>query len=227
MKTNRRFIWVKILGAACLLAGISLLGYVAWQVHGTDLVADAEQDSLVEAYESESVTIDASLVDKQPDAVSSPDATVPAPELRYGEMFGVLRIPRFGNDYARPMFEATDAPTLKKGIGHYIGTAGPCQTGNFAIASHRMAYGGAFRDVEQLQAGDEILVETHAVSCTYVVEESLIVAPSETAVIAAVPGKPGQQPSEAYLTITTCHPVYSDAERYVVHARLNEETVER
>ena len=39
--------------------------------------------------------------------------------------FAIVRIPRFGADYARPLIEGTDRPVLALGLGHYVGTAGP------------------------------------------------------------------------------------------------------
>ncbi len=195
----------------------------------TNLAANADQESLVKAFESEPVTVDAPVVDvsaQEVGVVAPVDTSVPTIELHEGEMFGVLRIVRFGTDYEKPVFEATDEETLKKGVGHYIGTTGPCQIGNFAIAAHRTTYGAAFHDVELLQVGDEITIETSSVTCTYSVESTEVVDPSEVSVIAPVPGQPNVQPTLAYLTMTTCHPMYSDNERYVVHARLIEETVE-
>jgi len=46
-----------------------------------------------------------------------------------------------------------------------------------------------------------------------------IVSPYQVSVIAPTPG--GQEASGAYLTLTTCHPKYSAAQRLVIHARLD------
>jgi sortase A len=46
-----------------------------------------------------------------------------------------------------------------------------------------------------------------------------IVRPSQVSVIAPTPG--GGDPTDAYLTLTTCHPKYSAAQRMIVHARLD------
>jgi sortase A len=39
-------------------------------------------------------------------------------------------------------------------------------------------------------------------------------------VIAPVPGQPGAAPAGSFLTLTTCHPEFSAAQRLVVHAVL-------
>jgi sortase A len=52
-----------------------------------------------------------------------------------------------------------------------------------------------------------------------------IVAPEQVDVLAPVPGRIGAAPDPdvALLTLTTCHPEYSDRERLVVQAVLVEE----
>jgi len=41
-------------------------------------------------------------------------------------------------------------------------------------------------------------------------------------VIAPVPNHPRRRPTERLITLTTCHPKYSAAERLIVHGRLVE-----
>jgi sortase (surface protein transpeptidase) len=49
-----------------------------------------------------------------------------------------------------------------------------------------------------------------------------IVRPADVAVISPTPGGPAGGPAAgAYLTLTTCHPKYSAAQRLVIHARLD------
>jgi sortase A len=50
--------------------------------------------------------------------------------------------------------------------------------------------------------------------------ESLIVTPDRVDVVAPVPGEPGAEPEERLLTMTSCHPMFSARERYIVHAEL-------
>ena len=40
--------------------------------------------------------------------------------------------------------------------------------------------------------------------------------------IAPVPDEPGTAPSEALITLTSCHPKYSATYRYITHGRLVE-----
>lgn len=54
----------------------------------------------------------------------------------------------------------------------------------------------------------------------YRVTSSAIVAPEDVEVIAPVPGAPGVAPTEALITLTSCHPLHGSSERYVVHGSL-------
>ena len=49
---------------------------------------------------------------------------------------------------------------LRKGPGHYPGTALPGVRGNVAIAGHRTTYGAPFQDIDQLKPGDEVVLTT-------------------------------------------------------------------
>ncbi|WP_309229604.1 sortase domain-bontaining protein [Blastococcus sp. TML/M2B] len=55
---------------------------------------------------------------------------------------------------------------------------------------------------------------------TYRVTEQLVVDPADVSVVAAVPGKPSAWADDAYITLTTCHPKFSNRERLVVHGVL-------
>ena len=105
------------------------------------------------------------------------------------------------------------------GLGHYDGTAMPGGVGNFALAGHRQTRGAVLDYIDKLQVGDHIYVRTKDGYYTYTVYEHVIVQPDNIEVIEPVPSKPGQEPTERIMTLTTCHPRYGDTERYIVHAR--------
>jgi len=137
-----------------------------------------------------------------------------------GKAFAIVRIPRFGADYARPVLEGDDRDTLTKGLGHYPGTAMPGVVGNFAVSGHRTTYGRPFHNIDLLRKGDVIVVETKTSYIVYAVERHVIVTPTQVEVIAAVPQHPGVTPTQAWMTMTACHPKFSARERYVVFAKL-------
>lgn len=111
----------------------------------------------------------------------------------------------------------TAVSDLRKGPGHYIDSAALCSTGNAAIAGHRTTYGAPFGDIANLKFGDEIRVNTPYGNCIYTVTERFIVEPSDTWVV--------NDQGDNRLTLTSCHPKYSAAQRYIVVAKLTQTDV--
>ncbi len=139
-------------------------------------------------------------------------------ELKVGDIFAKIRIPRFGDDYVRNIAEGTSVTKVLNtvGIGHYVGTAMPGEVGNFALAGHRSGNGGPMRNIDKFQAGDQVIVETTTDTYNYRYLESAIVKPDALGVIAEVPeGLSSAMVNGKYLTLTTCTPIYVNTERYI------------
>lgn len=110
--------------------------------------------------------------------------------------------------------EGTDPGSLNQGPGHYPATPLPGESGNAAIAGHRTMYGHVFHDLDRLQPGDEIVAETAARRSIYRVVEVKVVNPAQVDVVAPT--------TDDRLTLTTCHPIGSAAQRLVVVAELTD-----
>ena len=200
-----------IVGDLLVTAGVLLLLFVGWQLWWTDVTANRTQDATVSTLTRDFAsppTPTQTETGEQPKAVP------------FGKAFAIVRIPRLGAGYARPLLEGTSRDILEDGIGHYAGTAGPGAVGNFAVAGHRTTYGRPFHDIDKLRTGDLVVVETKAAYSVYAVKRHEIVRPTDVQVIAPVPDKPGTRPTERWMTMTACHPKYSAARRYVVFAQL-------
>ncbi len=204
---------VRTLGELFITLGLLLLLFVSWQLWWTDVTANREQAATVQVLEKGFSP--AGLPERGP---ADPVATLT--KVPFGEAFAIMRIPRFGADYARPVLQGTDTDTLTKGIAHYSGTAFPGQVGNFAVAGHRTTYGKPFSNIDLLKKGDIIVVETKAAYVVYAVDRHVIVTPDKVEVIAPVPQHPGAKPQQAWMTMTACHPRYSASQRYIVFAKL-------
>jgi len=233
---------VRGIGQTLITVGLVALLFVVYELYVTDLLAAREQDRL--SQEIEEQWADAPTVEAPtpapPEGAPAP-APTPAPEsidVGLGEPFAVLHIPRLGGDYSRVVVEGTAQVQLAQGPGHYLDTAMPGQDGNFAVAGHRVGRGSPFLDLDRLQPGDAIVVETGANWYVYRVLGAPasgdfgtdpsgipgreIVRPADVAVVSPIPGGPAGGPAGgAYLTLTTCHPKYSAAQRLVIHARLD------
>lgn len=216
-----------LLSELLILAGLTTGLYVVWQSFWTDVVAaHSQQELLGDLHQS----------DPDPQPVSKATEQVgPAPVLtqptHQAAVFASLQVPRFGAGYDRPIGEGTDRFTVLNtvGLGHYTGTAMPGGVGNFAVAGHRVTYGKPLNDIAELRTGDPLVVRvtdpaTHFdVWYVYRVTGHQIVLPTQTDVIDPVPGHPEVIPtaSQRTMTLTSCNPKWSSAQRYVVHASLS------
>lgn len=193
-----------ILGIVLVLAGLGVLGYVGWQYWGTTYMSKKEHESL-------RTTIVQDWKDGK-------DAT----EIK-GE--GLLRVPRFGDDYEIPIILGFDDPTFAKGIGMYPDGARPGEVGNLVLAAHRVTYGEPFRKFPDLEPGDEVIVETRTEVFTY----QLRTGGNETRVdfrtswpLQPVPDPEaaGQPASEKLVTLLTCSELFHTDDRSVAIGEL-------
>lgn len=149
------------------------------------------------------------------------DRQLASPELRdaylnravaEGDSLTRIKIPRIGVDVV--VVEGTTASALRAGAGHYPSTPLPCEVGNVAIAGHRTTYGKPFHDLDQLEPGDRVTLETPVGECTYEVDvDPFIVTPDQTEVV-------DNTPESASLTLTTCHPKGSAQKRLILKATM-------
>lgn len=216
-----------------LLAEFLIIGgagtglYLLWNSWYTDVAGVAAQTAMVEALD---------LPETKPGGEQHPATeTAEIPVLQeprqLASIFGTMQIPRFGSDYIRPIGEGTDRQKVLNtvGLGHYEGAPMPGAVGNFSVAGHRVTYGKPLNQIAELKPGDPIVVrvtdraQDFDVWYVYTVTDHEIVTPDHVETIAPVPNKPGVAPTDddRWLTLTACHPMWSAAERYVVHAKLS------
>lgn len=211
---------VGVLGELLITLGVLLGLYVVWQLWWTDVQADRVQAEVLA--ELGAPTPDAADVAPET-AVRRDEPPVPAAPAA-GEVWGTLHVPRWDGK-VMPLAEGTDKRSIldKAMAGHYPETVMPGGVGNFSVAGHRQTYGKIFHDVEELQVGDPIVVEADGVWYVYRVETMQAVKPNQVEAIAPVPWQPGIEPTERYLTLTTCHPIglNSLVARFIVNARLD------
>jgi sortase A len=205
---RRRF---QVLGWTLIWAGLFVFAYLGWELFGTDLVNAGVQEEAYGSLEDEIVT--ASTLPVQEVGSGSPGQTVlfhPEVLPEHGDAFAFIRIPRI--DLDQVLFEGVDRQTLKSGPGHMDTTALPGQPGNAVISGHRTTYGRPFFDLDLLEVGDRIEVQTAVGTHVYAVSEVLIVEPSDVWVTDDRPG--------GWLTLTTCNPKFSARQRLVVVAEM-------
>lgn len=208
-------------GRVLIALGTVVLLFVAYQLWGTGFHEARAQSNLEEEFEE---SLDAGPAGRErPAAPTAPAEGLPSEEVPAqeeaplppppGEAVAMLRIPKL--DLEKVVVEGVSVADLRKAPGHYPRTPMPGQPGNAAIAGHRTTYGAPFWDLDQLQPGDEILVRTLQGEFRYEVDRTSVVRPDQLEVL--------DQTEEARLTLTTCNPRFSAAQRLVVSAVLVDE----
>jgi len=137
-------------------------------------------------------------------------------DVRPGEPFARLRIPKIGLDLT--VIEGTRPQDLRKAPGHVSGSGVTQDDGNCIIAGHRDLH---FRQLGTLEPGDTLQLEKAGRNLEYRVETTRVVSASETRSLAPSP-KP-------LLTLVTCYPfrfVGPAPQRYLVQARLEQSPAE-
>ncbi len=204
-------------GDLLITLGLVLLLFLVWQLWWTDVAAGRTQSRLTHELQ-QSWTPDAA-----PSSTANPTtpgAEDPPLQLREGQAFALIHIPRFGKDYVRPVIQGIGLDVLDRGVGHYPQSADPGAVGNFAVAGHRVTYGKPFNRIAELRPGDAVVVETARAWFVYRVVSHTVVTPDHVEVVAPVPRHPGETPTRRMMTMTACHPEFSARQRYVVFSEL-------
>lgn len=130
-------------------------------------------------------------------------------QVETGEAIG--RLSAEGMDLDTVVVQGTDTASLEKGPGHFPETPFPGEGGTVGIAGHRTTYGAPFRNADSMERGDRIVLEMPYATIVYRVQKTEIVDPSSVGVVEDV--------GYERLVLTTCHPLYSAAQRLIVFAR--------
>jgi sortase A len=204
---------IRGLGEVLITAGLVLLLFVAYQLVWTNYEAHRRTDHVADDIRDQ--------WSRPPTKAETRAAS--GRELRpsdFGKGFAFLHIPRLGKNWSVPVVEGVELPDLARGVGHYPETARPGQVGNFAVAGHRATNGEPFAYLDKVRPGDMVVAETRRHWFTYVVDRTKIVSPTSTWVLDPVPGKPGVEPTQRLITLTTCNPRWASYERLIVFGHL-------
>jgi sortase A len=201
---------VRETGLALITLGVIVLLFVLYQLFGTNLTEARNQTSLAHQFKAAIATTSKPVATTAPTATKQPAPDV-LPAVPPGGAIEHLVIPSIHVD--KYVVEGVGESDLRRGPGHYPGTAYPGQVGNAAIAGHRTTYGAPFFELNGVKAGDLILItDINGKTWTYVVHNQEIVSPNDVSVL--------DPTSFPQLTLTTCNPRFSAAQRLIVFARL-------
>lgn len=227
-----------VLGDLLVTAGVVVLLFAFYEVVWTNIESHTLQTDAEKQLE-EKWTADLELGHSPREAQESyPGEAVPV-----GEALTRMVFPSLGDEAEFAVVEGTDQDALRIGPGRYVESQLPGEVGNFAVAGHRDGKGAPFQDLDQLETCDDIVIETRTHFLTYkVLPEAGVMAscfapeqqasiagdyrhvsghfvtsPDDIGVIAPVPNA-DVAPTEKLLTLTTCHPRFSNEQRLIIHA---------
>jgi sortase A len=206
--------WTKKLERLLLAVGLLLIGvYIATRIQGY-ILSRAE----VQRFKSQQLLAQelksGTSSDKSPDfslwSAKRIQGYQESLAAHFDPAMALLSIPKIHLEV--PILEGTDDVSLNRAVGHIIGTPKPGEEGNIGIAGHR---DGFFRGLKDVVMGDTIEIMTQKETNTYVVDQTIIVNPTDVSVLAPR--------TRSSLTLVTCYPFYfvgSAPQRYIVQASL-------
>ena len=212
------------LGQLLITAGVVILLFLGYELWFTGLYTHREQRSAEKAIQQRFSAAQARPAQgsDEPATTQPPgrgktgrNGDVVYPPVTAGAAQTVVYLPRLGSGYHYVVVEGVGTDDLRKGPGHYPGTALPGQRGNVVVSGHRTTYLAPFSRLDELRPGDPVIFEMVDGWYTYRVVGTRIVAPDATYVITNP--YPDQRPIGRSFTFTTCNPRYSARQRLVVY----------
>ncbi len=232
---------LRVLGLGLVGAGVVILLFIVYLLFWTDRENAAEQAAMTrewvevilpgtgEGGPTSTRDVANIPVEQEPlvEAAADPattdsgDASIRVP-VDPGDAYALLWFERDGqfvvDDEINAVVQGVTLDHLTRGPGHYPQTADPGGAGTVAIAGHRTTYGHPFHDLDVLRPGDEIhVVDLEGRHWVYDFVELRAVAPTDVWVTGDDPLNRGITHG---ITLTTCHPKYSAAQRLVAFGEL-------
>jgi LPXTG-site transpeptidase (sortase) family protein len=214
-RTRRRVAAViGVFGELMITGGVVLGLFVVYSLWWTNVVANQEasrdSDAVREVWEA------------SPD--DGNDAT-PGREFDPDDGIGFLHVPAMTGDDIL-VKEGIGTDILDGGVAGYydepVESAMPWdEEGNFSLAAHRDGHGARFHDIHHIEEGDPIVFESRN---NWYVYRTFAILPEtsryNTSVLAPIPEDSGRTEPGRYITLTTCTPILTSQERYVVWGEL-------
>lgn len=208
---------LKVFGSLLIVAGVLTLAWVVlvwrWEDPFTAAYTHFQQSRLSNTYEQQSAAYRPRVTRGNLASVRrqvADEARTYRRSLHAGEPVGRIRIGRIGLKMV--VVQGTDHDSLKKGPGHYAGSALPGEGHLIYVAGHRTTYLAPFAAIDKIRPGDYIRFELPYGTFTYRATRHYIVA--ATAVNAL------KDTGTEILRLQACHPRFFATHRYLVDAKL-------
>jgi sortase A len=209
----------RILGKFLISVSTGILLFVLWLLWGTGLYSSRAQERLASRFDRLSDPTGA-FEGAGGAPTGPPERWAPEP----GAPVFRIEIPDIG--VRQVVVEGAGVEELKKGPGHYpscrsgfepplcsgFDEVWPGEPGRVIVSGHRTTYGAPFEDLDKLEMGDDIRIETKWGEFVYEVTAADVIDADSVEVVEVV-----ETPE---LALTTCSPKYSAAQRLVIYAEL-------
>ena len=231
--TSRRSVIRRILDGSLLLVEVAaIVGFLFILFNGVNLIRELNQE-VAAALEQPTLTPTPLIVTvvlpsghtppnleggTRPNEAEIPDhlrplvqslAEIPVPTPG-PEQATRIQIPAIGID--APVVQGDGWEQLKKGVGQYVGSVNPGDGGNIVLSAHNDIFGEIFRELDQLEPGDQITLFTNQRAYNYVIVDNKVVEPTAVEVM--------DQTEQPTVTLISCYPYLVDDQRIVVTGRL-------
>ncbi|WP_024934248.1 MULTISPECIES: class E sortase [Actinomadura] len=137
---------------------------------------------------------------------------------RTGTVIARLQIRRMG--LKTLVRQGVGRAVLRRGVGHYPGTALPGREGNTVLLGHRTTWRHPFGELDRMRRGDRIVLRVGRRTYVYRVRLKRVIKPRDRRALEPVPFHRGSAPDGRYVTLITCTPKGSDRRRLVVVGKI-------
>ena len=213
-----------VTGELLMTAGARLGLFLAWHLVWNDTIqGERQSQSAMDLAQQWKAPTPTSPDDTAASAANKPSEDEPPVTVANaeGQAFALLYVPRFGKDYVRSIAEGVDLETVLNsrtlGVGRYLESNRLGEVGNFALAGHRTTWGATFGEIGELRIGDRIYVEVPEGWHSYQFRNLEYVWATEVDVLNSFPKMNVQDPNTRVITLTSCHPRFSEAERVIAY----------
>jgi LPXTG-site transpeptidase (sortase) family protein len=203
---------IRGIGELLITTGLVILLFATYEVYGKAFEVNEAQGQLDSALDQDWAKLPPVPATK-PGAVPVVDKPIP------GSGLARLYIPRLGKSWV--VVEGVTKKDIKHAPGHYPDSQLPGQVGNFAMAGHRMP--SVFWDLDKLDNGDPIVVETRTSWHVYRVIKKHVIRPTQVEVVSSNPENPKATATRKLITLTTCNPKWDNYQRLVILGELQRE----
>lgn len=136
-------------------------------------------------------------------------------QIEHKNTKAILTIPAFGKNYEMPVVDSVDQDVLDSGVvGHFPETAAVGKRGNYSLTAHRITHGEPFRNLPELDLGDEVIIEKDGATYVYkITKEPFDIHYTDVWVL-------NPHGSQKTITLITCASLAPTEDRTVVVGKL-------